>query len=106
MLHILGMILKIAGILLGSILGMILLLSLLILFVSIRYHVNGSYGEEGPKDLDVKARISWLFSLIIVDIVYDDRGIFHKIRIFGIPIGRKRKTAVSKDTEEAHTIEK
>ncbi len=54
MLHILGMILKIAGILLGSILGMILLLSLLILFVSIRYRVNGSYGEKGPKDLDVK----------------------------------------------------
>ncbi len=106
MLHILGMILKIAGILLGSILGMILLLSLLILFVSIRYRVNGSYGEKGPKDLDVKARISWLFSLIIVDIVYDDRGSSHKIRIFGIPIGRKRKTAVSKDTEEAHVIEK
>jgi len=106
MLHILGMILKIAGILLGSILGMILLLSLLILFVSIRYRVNGSYGEKGPKDLDVKARIYWLFSLIFVDIVYDDRGSSHKIRIFGIPIGRKRKTAVSKDTEEAHVIEK
>ncbi len=93
MLHILGMILKITGILLGSILGMILLLSLLILFVSIRYRVNGSYGQKDTKDLDVKARISWLFSIVIVDIAYDGRETSQKIRIFGIPLGRKKSAA-------------
>ncbi len=107
MLHILGMILKIAVILLGSILGITVLLSLLILFVSIRYRVNGSYEE---KKLNAKARISWLFSIIIVDIVYDGEKVSQKIRIFGIPLGRKKpkhtESVQSTKKEQAYITEK
>ena len=75
MLHILGMILKIAGILLGSILGIFLLATLLILFVPIR----------------VKAKISWLLSIVKVSIQYGEKGISFKIALFGISLGKKKE---------------
>ncbi|MCI9541495.1 MAG: DUF2953 domain-containing protein [Lachnospiraceae bacterium] len=87
MLHILGMILKIAGILLGSILGIFLLATLLILFVPIRYQVNGSYQEK----INVKAKISWLLSIVKVSIQYGEKGISFKIALFGISLGKKKE---------------
>lgn len=86
MLHILGMILKIAGILLGSILGIILLILLLILFMPVRYRVYASY-KDRP---DVNARISWLLSAFLVRIRNSDQGFIIKVKILGIPLGRRK----------------
>lgn len=99
MLHILGMILKIAGILLGSILGMILLISLLVLFVPVRYRAEGRY--EGKPEAD--AVISWLLSAFRLRVRYGETGISIKIRILGIPL-KGRKKLSRKKTEEK-TIE-
>ena len=100
MLHILGMILKIAGILLGSILGIFLLATLLILFVPIRYQLNGSYREK----IDVKAKISWLLSIVKVSIQYGEKGISFKIALFGIPVGKKKEQKIP--VKEKPEIEK
>ena len=85
MLHIVCMILKIAGILLVSILGLILLLLLIVLLVPVRYRVKGIY-EEKP---DVNARISWLFSILLIRIRYDENGTSLTLRICGIPLKKK-----------------
>lgn len=95
MLHILGMILKIAGILLGSILGMILLISLLVLFVPIRYRAEGRYEEKPEAD----AVVSWLLSAFRLRVRYGETGVTIKIRILGIPLGGRKKPA-ARDTEE------
>lgn len=119
MLHILFVILKILGILLASVLGLILLLLLIVLFVPIRYRIEGKRHE----DMAIRIRIHWLLGIV--------RLYFHSIngkqqmilRIFGIPLmdsqrpkkekkvrtkkkGKKNKknkknaVALSKDTSE------
>lgn len=96
MLHIVCMILKIAGILLVSILGLVCLLLLIVLLVPVRYRVKGIY-EEKP---DVNARISWLFSMLLIRIRYGENGVSVSIRIFGIPI-KKKAGGPGDDTETA-----
>lgn len=90
MLHILGMILKIAGILLGSVLGICLLLLLLVLFVPLRYRVTGAY--HGKPDMDV--RLTWLFPFLSVRIRYDGEDSKTDIKILGLSLTEKRETAV------------
>lgn len=94
MLHILGMILKIAGILLVSILGLVLLLLLLVLFVPVCYRIKGIY-EETP---DIDARISWFFSALLIRIRYDADGVSVTTRIFGFLL--KKKEEKNKDEKK------
>lgn len=96
MLHILGMILKIAGILLGSILGILVLLLLLILFVPVRYRGEGSL--KGRAEASV--RITWLFHLLSLRIGYQEE-LTVRFRIMGIPIKKKEiREPVKKAGEE------
>lgn len=99
MLHILGMILKIAGILLGSILGMVLLLLLFVLFVPIRYRVEGKY-EEQPF---FKAKISWFLSALSVHIRYEGEGVAVKVKLLGISLKKKEKAP--QKPEAAETVQ-
>lgn len=104
MLHILGMILKIAGILLGSILGICLLLLLLVLFVPVRYRVRGDYREKP----NVDARISWLFPVLHIRILYMGEDWQVVTRIFGFKLKKKedrRESGKREDTEQSAPVQ-
>ena len=98
MLHILGMILKIAGILLGSILGICLLL--LVLFVPVRYRVKGAYHERP----DVDARISWMLSILNIRIRYAGEELQVTTRIFGFKLRKKEKKPEASAQQDNRTI--
>lgn len=99
MLHILGIILKIIGILLLVLLGLILAIILAVLFVPVGYKLQG---EKSAKEISGKASVYWLFHLIHVRIQYLDKKMNPEIYIFGIPILsvrrklQERKTAAGK----------
>lgn len=101
MLHILGMMLKIAGILLGSILGICLLLLLLVLFVPVRYRVKGAYHEKP----DVDAGISWLFPVFNVKILYAGEDWQVTTRIFGFKLKKKEDKPEKRRSEKPETTE-
>lgn len=63
MLHILFLILKIIGILLAVLLGLILLAVCIVLFVPVCYRGNVQ-GDLNRRELDVHAKVSWLFGLV------------------------------------------
>lgn len=73
-------ILKWIGILIGIILGMCLFLSVLVIFVPIRYRITGSYQNEPVYCF----KFSWLFSMLsIKKRKHSDRILFC---VFGIPV--------------------
>lgn len=81
MLKILGII----GTVMLCILAFILLVLILILFVPIRYKVKAECDFDVPKEVHVKAIVSFLLRLIYVRINEDGTGV---LRIFGIPVRR------------------
>jgi hypothetical protein len=84
MLHVLLVILKVAGIVLLSILLVLLLLLLFVLFVPIRY---SGYAKKNS-EVYARATISWLFHIIHFNFYYDRDGAKQVLRIFGIPIDK------------------
>lgn len=83
MLHIIGMILKILGILILVILGLLLLIFLTVLLVPIRYEAS----LEKQEKILAKGKISWLFSLIKLEFSYSENGLETEFKFF-----KKRKT--------------
>lgn len=104
MIGILLFILKMIGIILLSILGLLLFLIILVLFVPIRYRFRGRYLEVPQGEV----QISWLLRIIYVKLYYQD-AFDIKIRILGIPLDffQKRKThkekTADKTTDKADT---
>lgn len=108
MLHILALILKIIGIALAAIIGIILLAALLILFVPVRYYIKGEgkLGAEDPLYVDIKVR--WLLRFVSLSFSYP-KAAFLRVRILGITIFnssksgsekvKKKKTEKSNNTE-------
>ena len=86
MLAVILWILKIIGVLLLVILGLVLAFLLVVLLVPIRYRAEGSwYGE-----LKASASVSWLLHIISLRAVYGERREII-LRIFGFRIGGERK---------------
>lgn len=79
MLHILLLILKIIGIILAAILGILVLLICIVLFVPVRYEVMGK-GDGSPESLKAKVRITWLLHLVAVDIYYKNQQLRWRVR--------------------------
>ena len=104
MLQILALILKIIGIALAAILGIVLLATLLILFVPVRYHVkgDGKLGKEDPLYVNIKVR--WLLRIVSLSFIYPEAA-YLRVRIVGITIfnsSKRRKDKENKNkTEEA-----
>lgn len=96
--HILFLILKILGILLLSILGIFILLILLILFVPIRYQVEGNI-KDGFQ-VEIGGRIRWLLSLLYLRFSYLKGEFSYQIRIFGIKLKKKEKTELELEEYE------
>lgn len=96
MLHIILMILKILGILILCILGLVLCVGLLILFCPIRYHLEGSlYGKpEGS------VRVTWLLHLVSVLFSYKENRMEFKFCILGIRLEKKKKAEKQEKQEK------
>ncbi len=105
-------ILKMIGIVLLIILAIIFVLLCMLLFVPVRYRVNGKYRDSAPECVAV---ISYLLHIIVVKVVYED-DLKAVLKLFGIPImklypmEKKSKKTVSKesgdDREESSEDEK
>lgn len=92
--HIVWMILKIIGILLLVVIGMVLALLLAVLFVPVRYRIQ--VDKETTGVAKVHAGVGWLLRIIYVSVRYEEE-LQYCVRIFGIPLIRSK----SADTEEA-----
>lgn len=79
MLHIVLVLLKIIGILLASILGLLIFLILLVLFVPIRYGIRA----DNLNELRAEGKVSWLFRLLYIRVTYLDEQLIIRLRLFG-----------------------
>ena len=99
MLHILFLILKIIGILILVLLGLVLLLATLVLFVPVCYRAEAK-AEGSIASLSLRAKASWLLFLVSVCAVYEEQKFEWTLRICGIKVRkRKKKTPDLKETE-------
>lgn len=98
MLHILLLFLKIIGIILAVILGIVILLACIVLFVPVRYEALGKCGGD-LKSLKVRVCVTWFFRLIRLDVHYKEQKLRWRIRILWI-----KKTG-GKIKEESHNEE-
>ena len=95
-------ILKIIGILLLSLFGIIFLLLALVLCVPIHYRVEGS--EEEVRRIEGK--VHWLLHVVSVSFSYEENRLGYSLRIFGIPIlPRKKKTSALDDRDFEEDME-
>lgn len=99
MLHGILFILKIIGILLLAVLGLILAVTLLVLLVPVRYRLKASVLEKNP---DVDLRITWLLHLLSVRARYHPKGgpFDLSVRILGIRLGGRKKGGEDGDGDE------
>lgn len=95
MLHIIGLIVKIIGILLLSVLGILLLLCLLILLVPLRYQVWVSYHEK----VQAKIRLTWLLHLFSLHAEYEE-GWKTGLQFFRISVHPAKIAQAGNDTEK------
>ncbi len=81
MLHVLLLILKILGIVLLAVLGLILVIALLILFVPVRYRLDGNGDKDRKGYGSGDALVSWLLHLATLRAVYGEDGLTVRARI-------------------------
>ncbi len=96
-------VLKITGIVLGSLLGFILLLILLLLFYPFHFRIIANKHEE----FAAKAKVFWLWHIISVTVDYR-KELKTYIKVFGIDIYdlKKRKEQKEKGKEEKNSQKK
>lgn len=100
-LHILGTILKIIGILLLCILFLLLLLLLVLLFVPLRYRAEIS---RTGGDISVQAQASYLFRLVRLPVRFENGRLTMELLVLGRPLfsnreGVKKRTGGAKRAE-------
>lgn len=81
--HVILLILKIIGIALLVILGILVTLTVLVLFSPVRYRFLAVFPEK-----KITARFRWLAGIVSLSIWYPDSGRSYSFRIFGIPFNR------------------
>lgn len=80
MLHIILLILKIAGFLILGILGLILLALLIVFFVPVRYRIKAS-GNNTPESIQAELTASWLLHLISGRVLYENGEVSWRFRL-------------------------
>ncbi|NLL75997.1 MAG: DUF2953 domain-containing protein [Clostridiales bacterium] len=102
MLHILLLILKIIGVTLAIILGVLLLTICLVLFVPVRYRIQADGRLGGDEPFHVKIRISWLLHIINVLFSYpNEAGIRLRILLFTVfDSSKPRKTKAENNSKK------
>ena len=105
MLHIILLILKIIGVILLSVLGLLVALLLVVLLVPVRYQLRVSHGEA----LYLKGRVSWLLHLVQISVTHIE-GVLHiRARILGFLLYdnlKPRKTNKKKAQEKLPKTDK
>ena len=89
-------VLKIIGILLLVILGIIILALCLILFVPVRYSATGRIEDS----YQITGKISWLLSLIRFEFSFENGDFQEAVRIFGVPLHKKAEKDLETELEE------
>ena len=119
-LHIILTILKVIGILLLAVLGLVLFFLLSALFVPVCYRM---WGKRTATVLEGKASVSWLFGLIRLSVGYVDSQSKLELYLFGIPLlalkdridrwrkkrrkpGKRMRQGKSSDTKPADQMRK
>ncbi|MCM1039235.1 MAG: DUF2953 domain-containing protein [Ruminococcus sp.] len=106
MIHILLLILKIIGIILGVLFGIVLLGIILVLFVPVRYTINASRTEgEGNPPAQVTAKISWLLHIINIKAAYPAE-VWLRARVLFITVFRLPKKEKARPEQENAGAEK
>ncbi len=99
MLHIMLLILKILGIILAIVLGILLLVGCAAFFIPFRYSLQAS--ASGDKEsLRVAAKFTWCFHLLSAKVEYKDKKLQQKIRVLGIEFKQREKHKVNEDDKE------
>lgn len=97
MLELLLLILKIIGIVIASVLGLVLFLIVLVLFVPIRYRIKGNNQGE----VNVLVKVSWLFRCLYIRAEYANEKFVYAVRIFGYTLmGTNKKKKAKKKTKK------
>lgn len=92
-------ILKIIGIILAAILGIVVLLIAVVLFLPVRYRIEAN-SEGTLKDSNVKVRFSWLFHLFAGHFIYQ-KGVFD----WQVRIGWKRMNQSEESPKEEMSVQ-
>lgn len=120
MLHMILTVLKVIGILLLAVLGLLLFFLLSALFVPVCYRM---WGKRTVDVLEGKASVSWLFGLIRLSVGYADSQSKLELYLFGIPLlalkdrinrwrkkrrkpGKRMRQGKSSDTKPADQMRK
>ena len=90
------LILKIVGILLLSLMGIVLFLLALVLFVPIRYQISGEIEET----VKLQGKIHWLLHIVSFSFSYEGETSDYGLRIFGFRVGFGKKKASALDEED------
>lgn len=80
MLHIIFLILKIIGVILLAILGLIVLLLCVLLFVAVKYEGQGRCSGS-LQSLAAEFKFHWFFHLIRGHVIYQNENLFYQIKI-------------------------
>ncbi len=89
-------ILKILGILIAVLIGIVLLAAALVLFVPVRYRISGTIEE----DKNIKAEFFWLLHVLSFRAVYAGGDFESSFRIFGLQKKKKDKAPDSGNAQE------
>ena len=81
------LILKIIGWILLTLLAIFLLIVFLVLFVPVRYRMDGSIEEN----IRVQGKVHWLLHILTFDFSYNEEGFSYTLKLFGkrIALGEK-----------------
>ena len=92
MLHILLLVIKILLITVSAILAFLLLTILAVLFLPVRYRINGEYDNSSQY---VAGKVSWLLHIVSFTGGYSkENKVFYALRIFGIRINLSKKANI------------
>ena len=94
-------ILKILGLILLILLGILILVVCLVLFIPVRYRIEGDYQSSKAT---VSSRVTWLLHFVSARILMEYENAFSlhiAVRVLGIPIFDNKKKAAKKKKKES-----
>ncbi|MFR7377481.1 MAG: hypothetical protein ACLUTZ_11200 [Oliverpabstia sp.] len=98
--HVILTILKILGIILLVLLGLLLVIVFSVLFVPVRYRLEGEKSSPGWSEANGKVRVSWLLHLIHLRIQYQEKELDWECYLFGVPLKKSRSGCQRVEKEE------
>lgn len=105
MLHILLSVLKITGIIIAAILGILVLLICIVLFVPIRYEVKAKC-DGTIETLKAKGIVTWILHLVRADIYFKNKKLKWKLRIAWLKKSNQAAKKKRKEDEPDDEIKK